>query len=479
MSLLAEVAHLEANVSHGFGEQCRHYDGKTYLVVDLRGNYAPRVQSVMEIELLRNVLNAALNLEREQGGSETTSVAEETNTLALCGLAVNVGNQAAQAAVDTSTVHVTTLGRDFNARLNAGRKSLLCQGHESFLDLLVGDGGGIIKISEFGRDLSEDGVRWVYEVVVVEQARVRLGDKLASRRVERHVVEAVQRSLLLLSAAIDTVSVQARLQGLFPCVVGLVTGVYGLSVALDREVAVDNRVLACKVRLVEVVHVPDVRAAQASVDSDGSVRANKHGYATSSAGGTGIALRVQGNVTSHNNGVTAVPRRRLDPVDAVEQGVGSTVAGVHRIDTLDVVVATLFEELHQDRLDRLGLVKERLGADLEASDGLGVYAVLLEQRGDGCQGKRVHVCATSKSVPLLCRQTCFCCQERGQHTFAVVAERHLGLAEANCVLALRDAIELLKLGLVDALKRGKLERSAMARQQHLDSPGWGSTAQWP
>ena len=38
------------------------------------------------------------------------------------------------------------------------------------------------------------------------------------------------------------------------------------------------------------------------------------------------------------------------------------------------------------------------------------------------------------------------------HTFSVIAEAHLGLAETNCVFALRDAIELLKFGLVDALR---------------------------
>ena len=36
-------------------------------------------------------------------------------------------------------------------------------------------------------------------------------------------------------------------------------------------------------------------------------------------------------------------------------------------------------------------------------------------------------------------------------TLTVVAEGHLGLAEANRVLSRRDTIELLKLGLVNAL----------------------------
>jgi len=38
------------------------------------------------------------------------------------------------------------------------------------------------------------------------------------------------------------------------------------------------------------------------------------------------------------------------------------------------------------------------------------------------------------------------------HTFSVIAEAHLGLAKTYCVLALADAIELLKLGLVNALE---------------------------
>jgi len=37
-------------------------------------------------------------------------------------------------------------------------------------------------------------------------------------------------------------------------------------------------------------------------------------------------------------------------------------------------------------------------------------------------------------------------------TFSVVAEAHLGLAEANGVLALADAIELLEICLVNALE---------------------------
>lgn len=36
-------------------------------------------------------------------------------------------------------------------------------------------------------------------------------------------------------------------------------------------------------------------------------------------------------------------------------------------------------------------------------------------------------------------------------TLSVITEGHLGLAETNCVLSSRNAIELLKLGLLNAL----------------------------
>lgn len=39
-------------------------------------------------------------------------------------------------------------------------------------------------------------------------------------------------------------------------------------------------------------------------------------------------------------------------------------------------------------------------------------------------------------------------------TFSVIAEAHLCLAQTNCVLSLADAIELLEVGLLNALRDG-------------------------
>jgi hypothetical protein len=54
-------------------------------------------------------------------------------------------------------------------------------------------------------------------------------------------------------------------------------------------------------------------------------------------------------------------------------------------------------------------------------------------------------------------------------TLAVVAEGHLGLAEANGVFALGDAIELLKFGLVDAL-HGKSQQASSRGQAAVEMP---------
>jgi hypothetical protein len=75
-------------------------------------------------------------------------------------------------------------------------------------------------------------------------------------------------------------------------------------------------------------------------------------------------------------------------------------------------------------------------------------------------------------------------------TFAVIAEAHLGLAEADRVFARTDAIELLELGLLDILGGSKLSAMsgkrgssaaarAGAKEQRKHAPGWGSRSRWP
>lgn len=135
-----------------------------------------------------------------------------------------------------------------------------------------------------------------------------------------------------------------------------------------------------------------------TLEDNRSIGANEHGAGTHTTDRTSRALLVDGNVATHDNSVAAVPRLGLHPVDAVEEGGGRAVAGVLRVDTLNVKVAVLGKEVHKEGLGRLGLVNDSLSADVEATDRLGVDVVLLEELRDDSQGDRVDVLADYPSV---------------------------------------------------------------------------------
>ena len=77
---------------------------------------------------------------------------------------------------------------------------------------------------------------------------------------------------------------------------------------------------------------------------------------------------------------------------------------------------------------------------------------------------------------------------RWVNTFSIIAEGHLGLAEANGIFSGTDAIEFFELGLVDALPHMSVKAK---QQQHVPIehvaaslrlqcvPDLGSKSQWP
>lgn len=120
-----------------------------------------------------------------------------------------------------------------------------------------------------------------------------------------------------------------------------------------------------------------------TLKDDWGIGSNEHSTRASATDWTGATLSINGNIPSKYNRIAAVPRTRFDPVDGVEKGSGGAIACVLRVDALNVVVARLAKEVHEDRLDRLGLVDNGLGADVDATNGLGVDIVLFKQRRDG------------------------------------------------------------------------------------------------
>jgi hypothetical protein len=322
-----------------------------HLVVDFGCDGAARVEAGVEVDLLDELVGVAANAQGEHGGGKTGAVREDTDALALEVGGGDVGEERDERAVDGAAVHVAAHGGDLDGGLDASGETLLGEGHESLLNGLVADGLLVGEVLDVGGNLGEDGVLGVGQVVVVEQTGVALGDELARRSVEAHVVELVHGRLELgVNTVAVGVTVCLALENLLAGVVCLVAGVNGLGVALQGVVAVNDGVLAGQVGLVEVVGVLDVGTTETGLECERSVRADEHGNAASTASGPGSAFAVEGNVTSNDNGVAAVPRRGLDPVDGVEKSVGAAVAGVDGIHALNVGIARGLEKLHQHTL---------------------------------------------------------------------------------------------------------------------------------
>lgn len=137
--------------------------------------------------------------------------------------------------------------------------------------------------------------------------------------------------------------------------------------------AIDDGVFTGEIGLVKVVSVFHVTAVDGIKDNWG-VGANEHSNGTSTAGRTSSTLGIDGDIAGDNNGVAAIPRRGFDPVDSVEKGISTTVAGIDCVDAFDIVIFA--KELSNDGLDRLGLVQKSFSADFEATNRLGVDLVV-------------------------------------------------------------------------------------------------------
>ena len=132
---------------------------------------------------------------------------------------------------------------------------------------------------------------------------------------------------------------------------------------------------------------PEVeRQKRLTLKDQRGIGANQDGARACTTDGAGTAFCVDSDVAGEDDGVAAVPAAALDPVDGIEGGVGGAVARVLGVEALDVVVAGGGEEVHEDGLDRLGLVDDGLSADIEATDGFGVDVVALQEGGDDCGG---------------------------------------------------------------------------------------------
>ena len=72
---------------------------------------------------------------------------------------------------------------------------------------------------------------------------------------------------------------------------------------------------------------------------DGCVGADQDGAGPCATDRTGTTFCVDSDITGKHNGITAVPRTALYPVDSVEESSSRTVAGVFRVKALDIMIS--------------------------------------------------------------------------------------------------------------------------------------------
>ena len=98
-------------------------------------------------------------------------------------------------------------------------------------------------------------------------------------------------------------------------------------------------------------------------ENDWGIGSDQHSAGSGTTSRSGGTFSVDSNIAGEDDGVSPIPRRRLDPVDGIENCRCGAIAGVLAIDTLNIIVAGLREQVHEGGLDRFGLVDDGLSAD--------------------------------------------------------------------------------------------------------------------
>ena len=322
----------------------------------------------------------------------------------------------------------------------------------------------------------------ILEHVVVGQASISLLDQLAVGGVEDGVIQLLVLDQLLGVGAV-TLGELFREEA--------VASVDGANVASVGEVSINGGIFTGKLGLVEVPEMVHVGGTDTLVKDKGSVGSDEDSDGASTTGGTSGALGVGSNIGSNNESIATIPGRGLDPVDSVENRGGTSVTSVLGVNPLNIVVARLLEQGHENSLDRLGLVNDGLCTDLEESNILERNVVLLNQVLDDWFRKKeknntvrqirrenkplvIAWWYSRKSTFHFCRWLVLFIPNNGGPVLfvltghgdrvdilAIIADGHLGLSESNGVLSSRDAIKLLELSLVNKLDGRRKEAIRM------------------
>lgn len=323
-------------------------------------------QTILQIGVLDDLFGRAIDADGKDGSSCARAERIQQDALALDLLRRDVAEQRHKATVKGGGVHVAASSHCVHARLQLGLLLRLAERGKGLLHIFVCNGRLSVELGKFSGD---GGVILVFRVgdeVVVQQTAKAFLNELRVRAVQEGVVKVVDLNrgeCRGVRVAVDRSIARTSRQLGRSQSVGIVSLVQAAQVGLDGLWAVDLWVLGGEIGLVEVPVVAHVRSMSRLQDK-GSVRANQHGDRTSSSDRASGTFGVDGNVASDNDRISAIPRAALNPVDSVEEGGSTTVAGVLAVDTFNVVVTRLREQVHQNRLHRLGFVDDGFGSNV-------------------------------------------------------------------------------------------------------------------
>ena len=402
------------------------------------------LQPADEVKLVLDLGRVALDLDGEERAREPRAEREHADALAADLRGLDAREQGCETTVEGGRVHVAAAACATHALLDRVLKVGLGEGHERLLEVLVGE-RSLVGLRKPRLTLGHVRVPrriGVREEVVVHEAGMRLLHHLAVRRVEDGIVDVRERErgaraarrLLRLGVLVAERLVRRVDRGdigrdrhrtvdlgVLRVELGLVEVVRVRHVrAVDRYEVIGQSSKLVRTRRYDIygnrgtvervaretfiagtlgyrvealslaldllrpkLGSHEEKRKVLTFDGERSVRPDEHRKGTSATSGTPTALRVDSDVTANDDRVPAVPGRGLDPVYSVEERGSRTIARVLGVDTLDVGVARLGEVVHQVRFGRLGLVDDRLGADIDATNGLGIDVVLFDEARHG------------------------------------------------------------------------------------------------
>lgn len=113
-------------------------------------------------------------------------------------------------------------------------------------------------------------------------------------------------------------------------------------------------------------------------------RSNKKSNCSSSSCRSSISLIINSNIRTNCNCKSSIPWTTFNPWNWIKYSIGSTVTSINACNSFYVMITNLFEELHQNCLGWLTLIKKSFSSYFESSNRLWVDIIFFKQILNNC-----------------------------------------------------------------------------------------------